>query len=994
MFAGIQECFEQQVDKTPDNIALSFEKLRLTYKQLDQSSNQLADFMREAGIGPNKFVGIFMERSIDMIVSILAVIKAGGAYVPLDTEFPASRLEYLIDEIESPIILTQNHLSHKLKQIVKKNKTFSVDSDWHTKISKRSNLRLKSSNSPDDVAYVIYTSGSTGNPKGCLVTHKGILNCLSWEKNYLPMIYTDKMLFKTPFTFDVSVPEVFWPLFSGASLVIARPGGHKDSQYLANVITQSVVTHIQFVPSMLQIFLDEDMEKCKSLKLVTAAGEALSVETVSKFYKNLPEAKLINLYGPAETAGVGCAFWECKPNSQLKKVPLGQPIPNNVIYILNEEYQMVQSGQIGEIYIGGPQVAKGYLKRPELTKERFISDPFSDQPLAIMYKTGDLGRVDSDGLIEFAGRSDYQVKIRGMRVELGEIEAVIAKKLHGENGPLSLLGYYVQNDNVVVESELKNFIKKTLPEYMVPSRLFRLDALPINANGKLDRKVLAERIDEFALETDDDFSQPQNEIEINLAKVWKEVLKIDSLGRNDSFFNVGGDSLAFLSVLHQLRKLGYELNFEDFFSKPTIAGLSELIQSKKNEASQESTLPSLVHQSKLNQKNILSFEQDTYWGGTFERNDSIVSLINNLKGPLNILVFKKCLDTIMQRHSALRSKVSVEGKNVFQITCEPEVEYFFKKDFSHLSEKDVEKAVTDEILTAARTGIDIAHSPAWRCYLFTVKKDEHYFVVCGDHMFFDGISLNILKEDLNELYFSEINVTPSRLSDVTYLYSDFAIWQKQTCKTSHAYEVRKNYWRLFLKDLPQFQLPVDTQSESSKANENHSEVGLYSKSINDAMAGKISQAVKKKNTTLYNVILAAFASSLCKLSQKTDVVFLTIVSIRPPEFQNSIGCFLNSLPIRIQNGNVGLKNIFNQIQSQVIAGYTNLLPLQVFAEALSEKDKKSLMGNKNHKIFFNFNINLSEPLSLTKIMSENVELEIINETINGIYVEFVVLQGK
>ncbi|MCA1603136.1 MAG: amino acid adenylation domain-containing protein, partial [Acidobacteria bacterium] len=417
----IHQLFDAQVERTPAAIAAVFENEQLTYRELNRRANQLAHYLRQLGVGPEVLVSVFMERSLEMVIGLYGILKAGGAYVPIDPEYPAERVAFMVQDSQAPVLLTQQRLAERLPQHVAY--LICLDTDWPV-IAREPGERCDSGVVAENLAYMIYTSGSTGRPKGAMNTHRGICNRLLWMQEAYQLTDSDRVLQKTPFSFDVSVWEFFWPLLAGARLVVARPEGHKDSAYLAALIVEQGITTLHFVPSMLHVFLQAPgVAPCRSLKRVICSGEALPFDLQERFFKRL-SAQLHNLYGPTEAA-IDVTFWECKPQGNRRIVPIGRPVANTQIYLLDAHLRPVPIGVPGELHIGGVQVGRGYLNRPELTAEKFIEDPFSDEAEARLYKTGDLARYLSDGAIEYLGRLDHQVKVRGFRIGLGEIEAVL-----------------------------------------------------------------------------------------------------------------------------------------------------------------------------------------------------------------------------------------------------------------------------------------------------------------------------------------------------------------------------------------------------------------------------------------------------------------------------------------------------------------------------------------------------------------------------------------
>ncbi|MBV9110545.1 MAG: amino acid adenylation domain-containing protein, partial [Gemmatimonadetes bacterium] len=492
----IHELFEAQVERTPDAVAVRFEEASLTYRELNARANRLAHHLRGHGVGPEVRVGVMMERSLEMVVSLLAVLKAGGAYVPLDPGLPAERLAYMLDDSAVPVLLTQERLRAVLpaRDGVR---VVSVDGA-RREIAAESAENPESGAGPDSLAYVIYTSGSTGRPKGVMNQHRGVVNRLVWMQAQFGIGADDVVLQKTPFGFDVSVWEFFWPLQQGATLVIARPDGHRDPAYLRDVIEREGVTTLHFVPSMLQPFVEAvEPGRCASLRHVVCSGEALPPALVARFHERFAgPVVLTNLYGPTEAA-VDVSCWTCPRDGAGDVVPIGRPVWNTALYVLDAGLKPVPVGTPGELYIGGVQVARGYQGRAAMTAERFVPDPFSAERGARLYRTGDRARWRTDGAIEYLGRLDFQVKVRGFRIELGEIEAalrqasgvrdctVIARE--DRTGDPRLVAYVVGD----AEAEaLRDRLRRTLPEYMVPSAFVSMDALPLTPNGKLDRKAL------------------------------------------------------------------------------------------------------------------------------------------------------------------------------------------------------------------------------------------------------------------------------------------------------------------------------------------------------------------------------------------------------------------------------------------------------------------------------------------------------------------------
>ncbi|WP_225912764.1 non-ribosomal peptide synthetase/type I polyketide synthase [Nostoc flagelliforme] len=585
----IHQLFEVQTERTPEAVAVIFEDQQLNYRELNARANQLAHHLQTLGVGPEVLVGICVERSIEMVVGLLGILKAGGAYVPLDPSYPQERLSYMLADSGVEVLLTHSELLSSLPSPTAR--VVCLDSDCSA-IEQHSQENLDVGVSADNLAYVIYTSGSTGLPKGAMNTHQGIRNRLLWMQDAYQLTSSDRVLQKTPFSFDVSVWEFFWPLLTGARIVIAKPEGHKDSTYLVNLISTQQITTIHFVPSMLQVFLQEpNCGNCSCLKRVICSGEALPFELTERFFEHF-ECELHNLYGPTEAA-IDVTFWQCQLQENRQLVPIGRPIANTQVYILDKHLQAVPIGVSGELYIGGDGLARGYLNRPELTSEKFIPNPFCDRKSERLYKTGDLARYDSDANIEFLGRIDHQVKIRGFRIELGEIEAVLTKHPKVQEavviaredtpGDKRLVAYVVSNqEQVPITSELRGFLKEKLPDYMVPSVFVMQSVLPLTPNGKLDRKALPTP-DLSTSNLEEDFVAPSTPTEQILAKIWMEILGRQQVGIYDNFFDIGGQSLLIIQVGNKVREIfSSHILVTDLFKYPTISSLAKYLSQENN----------------------------------------------------------------------------------------------------------------------------------------------------------------------------------------------------------------------------------------------------------------------------------------------------------------------------------------------------------------------------------------------------------------------------
>jgi amino acid adenylation domain-containing protein len=537
-----------------------------------------------------------MERSVEMVVALLAVVKAGGAYVPFDPEYPRDRLAFMLADSEVSVLLSQESLRMGLPAA--EVSTICLDSaEWSQRRRASTAENPPITVQPDNLVYMIYTSGSTGKPKGVPNVHRGLVNRLLWMQEAFQLDAHDRVLQKTPFSFDVSVWEFFWPLMTGATLVMAKPGGHKDSAYLVDTIVRHGITTMHFVPSMLSLFVAaEGLESAACLRRVMCSGEALPLELTKRFFARFPGVELHNLYGPTEAA-IDVSHWHCKPDSARNVVPIGFPIANTQLYILAEDMNPVPQGEAGELHIGGVGLARGYWRREELTRERFIADPFSSDENAMLYKTGDLARHLPNGAIEYLGRLDFQVKIRGFRIELGEIEAALLKHAAIAEAiaiatddvlvEKQLVAYLVSSKEAAPSIEdLRKWLLTGLPDYMVPARFIFLDKMPLLPSGKVDRKALPREQTQMQRPSlSQTYVAARNELEISICRIWQAILRLESVGAQDNFFELGGNSLLALQAAEELREVvGQEVPVVQLYQHPTVERLAHALSRETKDA--------------------------------------------------------------------------------------------------------------------------------------------------------------------------------------------------------------------------------------------------------------------------------------------------------------------------------------------------------------------------------------------------------------------------
>ncbi|MBO1050798.1 MAG: amino acid adenylation domain-containing protein [Dolichospermum sp. DET73] len=915
----IHQLFKEQVERSPDAIAVVFDNQQLTYRHLNERANQLAHYLQKLGVKPEVLVGICIERSLEMVVGLLGILKAGGAYVPLDPSYPKERLSYMLEDTGVKVLLTQRSLTELLPE--NQAIVVSLDGDWQV-IAQENQHNLNSGVKGENLAYVIYTSGSTGKPKGAMNTHKGISNRLVWMQNTYQLTSSDRILQKTPFSFDVSVWEFFWPLLAGATLVVVKPQGHKDNAYLIKLIQQQQITTIHFVPSMLRVFLQEpSLENCSCLKRVICSGEALPYELTQRFFGRL-NCELHNLYGPTEAA-IDVTFWHCLPQIQQQIVPIGRPIANTQIYILDQYLQPVPVGIAGELHIGGVGLARGYLNRPELTSHKFISHSFGDGKL---YKTGDLARYLPDGNIEFLGRIDHQVKIRGFRIELGEIETVLSHHPaveqaiviahEDETGHKSLIAYIVGNSqpsdavehnqevNLFDEQILQSYLESRLPEYMMPNAFVMLDAIPLTANGKIDRRALPS-LEQIRLELANTYVAPCTPIEEILAVIWAEVLGIEQVGIHDNFFELGGDSIRGIQVIAKAKQIGFDFSLPQLLQYQTIQELAGLVSRElgflptpKTEAfslisdEQRLNLPEDIEDAYP----LAALQAGMIFHSEYSNDVSIYHDVFTyyIRATLDPQALHSAIQQVVNRHPVLRTSfVLTDYKQPLQLVHQ-QVDVPLKvDDLSHLSTTEQEVSLDAWIEQEKKRHFDWGVPPLLRFYVHRRTSETFNLTLSFHHSILDGWSeASLLTELLQQyLYLLGKDVLPLS-APPTITFRDFVALEQTTL---HTQECQK-YWQKQLSDIIITKLPRWSKSNAATKNCD------LPVSISSRVSQGLKQLSKATGIPLKSVLLAAHLRVLSLLTNQTDIITGLVSNgrLEDTDGEKVLGLFLNTLPLRLK----------------------------------------------------------------------------------------------
>ncbi|KWC26759.1 non-ribosomal peptide synthetase [Burkholderia ubonensis] len=883
----LHRLFEQQAERTPDAVAAVHDDASLTYAELNLRANRLAHHLIALGVAPDSLVGVAMERSLDMIVALLAILKAGGAYVPVDPDYPAERVRFMIDNAQLRWLLTQQHLLASLPDTDAR--LIVVDRDAHEFAAAPASNPTPAL-SGDNLAYMIYTSGSTGRPKGALNSHRAITNRILWMQHAYALGADDAVLQKTPFSFDVSVWEFFWPLVTGARLVFARPGGQRETDYLVDLIAREGITTVHFVPSMLRAFLDHpDLDAhCASLRRVVCSGEALPYDLQQRFFERL-DARLYNLYGPTEAA-VDVTAWECRRDDAHRNVPIGRPIANARVYIVDAQMQPVPVGVAGELLIGGTPVGRGYHGEPELSAAKFIADPFSAAPHARLYRTGDLARYRVDGNIEFLGRIDHQVKLRGLRIELGEIEATLREHpsvadcvvIAKTDGDRTFLIAYVATASADV-AELRGYLSGRLPGYMVPSRFVALPSLPLLPNGKINRKALpvpAYPVDEAR--PDAPAVTPR---EILLASIWKDVLQLPSIGIHDNFFELGGDSILSIQVISRANQAGLRLTAKQLFQHQTIAQLAAAPEERAALAPTVSPLG----EAPLTPVQHWFFDQDVEAPSHYNQ-----TVLIQVPADIDESRLADAIRQVYEHHDALRLRFSRSaGRWTQEVVAVGDTPALFAKQ-AIAGNAGERIAAMRAAAAEAERGIDITHGPLLAARLFCFD-DEPFarLFVSVHHLAVDGVSWRVLLEDLHAAYHGQ------PLSAKTTSFREWALHLQQLAR-SPAIGDEARHWQALLSQHVE-PMPVDYPAAGAA---NHvGDTASVSFELDEADTTALLRRLPRAYDTRINDVLLVALAQACGMVTGNARTRIDLeshgrhVSDAPLDLTRTVGWFTSIYPV-------------------------------------------------------------------------------------------------
>jgi len=953
----LHQLIERQAAQTPDAIACIQARgnqqsdLRLTYRDLNAKANQLAHALRRRGVGRGQRVGICVERSLEMMIGLLGIQKSGAAYVPLDPAYPPERIRLILEEGHPSVLIIQQSLAAMLP--CSGLQVLLIDDDW-PHIAEEGTVNPAPVQSPDDLAYVIFTSGSTGRPKGVQIRHRSVVNLLTFMAQELRLGSQDVFPALASFAFDMCIPELYLPLISGGCVLICPRNLASNGEELSALLRLSGATIVHATPTTWKLLVQAGFSG-KGLKRVIGA-EPVPVELCRRLLEL--DNSLYNFYGPTETT-VWSAFHHFQ--SPDETVVVGRPLANTRIYILDKNLQPVPAGVLGEIHIGGEGVAAGYLNQPELTSEKFVSDPFSKEPGGTLYKTGDLGRFLRDGRIEFQGRTDHQVKIRGFRVELGEIEAALSKhpglrecavvSREDVPGDKRLVAYVVPAPGQNIDSgDVRTWLKERLPDYMVPSAVVELSSFPLTPNGKMDRKALP-KPEYVRPELASQYQSPRTPIEETVCGVWADVLKLSQIGTHDNFFELGGHSLLATQVVVRLRDLfRVELPLRRLFESPTVAGLADEIERLQRSALGLQTAP--IVQVPRNQPLPLSFAQQRMWFlDKLEPNNHLYNVphVVRMMGALNPSALERAINQIVARHEALRTTFpTIDGKPVQRIAPALTVSMILT-DLSTLPERVRDTEARRLALTETARPFNLESGPLIKVALLKLGSRDHVLVLNTHHIVSDRWSLNTLWKELVQFYESTIKGQSVDTAPLQIQYADFTVWQREYIAGDRLHQ-QLDYWKKKLEGAPSsLDLPTDRARPAQQSFRGAKQMLILPASLNEQL-----QALgRHEGATLFMTLLAAFNVLLARYSGQDDILVGSPIAGRTrPELEKLIGFFVNTLVFRTQIGQQAtFRELLTQVRETAMQAYAHQdVPFEKLVEEL--KPDRDLSRNPLFQVMF------------------------------------------
>jgi amino acid adenylation domain-containing protein len=956
----IHELFEAQARRTPEAVAVVFEDQSLTYGELNRLADRLAHELTANGVGPEVLVGAFLERSMEFAVALMAVLKAGGAIVPIAPDLPPERLAFIISDSQTPVVLTHSSIRGQLP--LTESTVICVDQLPVADFSGAPVVKTF----PRNLAWVIYTSGSTGRPKGVMLTHSAYLNYYAAAIRYLGLEPTDRCLQFGSFSFDVGIDQLLTPLLAGATIVMCgteiwHPAVFSDHvrELRLSVIHLPAAYWNEWVEELQRSAVREAIG---ALRLVEVGGDVMPVAAVRGWVGlRLNSVRLVNRYGPTETV-MFCTAYEVPSElsavASLERIPIGKPVGPRTIHLLDSLRNPVAAGEVGEIFIGGATLARGYFNRPELTAERILADPFSAIPEARLYQTGDLARMLPDGNLDFLGRADFQVKLRGFRIELGEIDEVMrrhptvreAVTVLRSNQPENryLVVFLAAKANAVIKpQELRLHAMANLPNYMVPAQFVSLERLPLTPNGKADRRAL-QQLEGPELSSAAERIRPRNRVEAQLAAIWQETLGIAEIGMRDNFFELGGHSLLAMRLIARIsHKLKVKVTVRQLIEAQTI----EALASQLGQAGLELQAP--LQPVSRESPPRLSFAQERLWflhqyapeSATYHMESAF-----RLRGRLDIPVLESSLGLIISRHDSLRTVFGLHDNEPIQTTI-PYDSFRLEVSDGHALAVVGEAALRHQLAADAAVPFDLAREMPCRFKLYRLEDGEHVFLMVFNHVIFDGWSMGIFCRELTTSYAAFAAGTRPELPELPIQYVDYARWERHWLQGETSQRLI-GYWRDKLAHAPaHLNLPTDFPRPAVASHRG----GVVEVHLDAGLSGSLSQLAKQENATLFMVLLAAFKIVLFRYSGEEDIVVGSPIANRQrKEVEELVGIFINTLALRTSlSGNPTFREVLHRVRETAVEAYEHgTVPYEAVLQAIKPERDASLAAV--FQVMFNY----------------------------------------
>ncbi len=954
----IQALFEEQVKKTPNKIALVYEAKEVTYQQLNEKANSLAKSLREKGVAKNSIVGIMVDRSIEMVVGLMAILKAGGAYLPIDPQLPVERIRYMLTDCSVGLLLAQRDYVD----------TFEFDGEWvelnTTKSYSDCKENLPQVNNSSDLAYVMYTSGSTGNPKGVTIPHYSVVRVVK-ESNFITVNERDTILQSSNYAFDGSVFEIYGSILNGAKLILVNKENMLEIEKLADLIKKHNITIIPATTALFNAIVDIDVTCLAQARKIIFGGEKISVFHSKKALEVMGRDKIIHVYGPTESTVCATYYFVNEIKDEENTLPIGKPLSNTSIYILDKYNKPLPVGVVGELCISGDGLGLGYINNEELTKAKFIENPFVVGEK--MYKTGDLAKWLPDGNIEFVGRIDHQVKIRGFRIELGEIESALLNIetveeavviVRENNGNKNICGYVVTN-KVGTVADYKEELRKHLPDYMIPTYIINLDKMPINLNGKIDRKALP--LPEEDATVGENYEDARNEIEETLVGAWKEVLGIQRIGINDNFFELGGDSIKGMKIIALLRKAGLQLSIQDLMKTQTIHHLSLCV--KTTEAIPQEVVSGEVKLSPI-QKQLFEINKENmkYF------NQSIVLFAE--KG-FDANIVETVFTKIVEHHDGLRMVYPQENGYMKQINRG------LKDGLIEIKVVDISKLNQEEIQSLCHEvegSMNLQTGPLVKLCIMKESKGDHLLIVIN-HLVVDGVSWRIILEDFTIGYLQAIKKEEIKFAPKTH---SFKYWIEKIYEYANSNKLLEeiDYWKDVL-NSEGYSLALDGVKTHRRI-KHRKTISLEMSEVNTSYL--LTQANKPYNTQTHQLLLIALATCINKWKGNKEIVVAVEGHGREPIYENidinrTVGWFTSVYPVKLEVVSNDIKENINFAKNTLMKIPNNGIGYGILKNITNPINIGNLEFDKNPEIMFNYLGQVDQDFNTNIFKSSNLQLK-------------------